>query len=282
MQGAKLLAERGVDVVDINDGSLGRVRMAVLPTALLVREATGLDISMHFTCRDRNLMGIQGDLLGAHALGRPEHPGDDRGSPACRRLRQRHRRLRRRRHRTGPDRRGHEPGRGRVWQLDRRADRIRDRRRRGSRRGRPGPGDRPAPRQGGRWRDVGPDAAGLRSRAARRVPRAARRRPGAPGRRHPAAPLVPPRRVPAQRGAGHHGPRTPSVRGSATRATTRSGSASRRPRRSSRRCADSTPAPTSCRPSGASRSSPRSSRPCVDRPRRQPGPPGAARCGLAS
>ena len=69
VQGAKLLAERGVDVVDINDGSLGRVRMAVLPTALLVREATGLDISMHFTCRDRNLMGIQGDLLGAHALG---------------------------------------------------------------------------------------------------------------------------------------------------------------------------------------------------------------------
>ena len=58
-----------MDVVDINDGSLGRVRMAVLPTALLVREATGLDISMHFTCRDRNLMGIQGDLLGAHALG---------------------------------------------------------------------------------------------------------------------------------------------------------------------------------------------------------------------
>jgi homocysteine S-methyltransferase len=69
VQGAKLLAERGVEVVDINDGSLGRVRMAVVPTALLVREATGLDISMHFTCRDRNLMGIQGDLLGAHALG---------------------------------------------------------------------------------------------------------------------------------------------------------------------------------------------------------------------
>jgi len=37
--------------------------MAVLPTALLVRDATGLDINMHFTCRDRNLMGIQGDLL---------------------------------------------------------------------------------------------------------------------------------------------------------------------------------------------------------------------------
>src|SRR5216110_1264766 len=68
VQGAKLLKERGVEIVDINDGSLGRVRMAVLPTALLVREATGLDINMHFTCRDRNLMGIQADLLGAHAL----------------------------------------------------------------------------------------------------------------------------------------------------------------------------------------------------------------------
>jgi homocysteine S-methyltransferase len=68
-QGAKLLRERGVEIVDINDGSLGRVRMAVLPTALLVREAAGVDINMHFTCRDRNLMGIQADLLGAHAVG---------------------------------------------------------------------------------------------------------------------------------------------------------------------------------------------------------------------
>jgi len=68
VQGAKLLKERGVEIVDINDGSLGRVRMSVLPTAILVREATGLDVNMHFTCRDRNLMGIQADLLGAHAV----------------------------------------------------------------------------------------------------------------------------------------------------------------------------------------------------------------------
>ncbi len=69
VQGAKLLKERGVEIVDINDGSLGRIRMSVLPTAVLVREATGLDTIMHFTCRDRNLMGIQADLLGAHAMG---------------------------------------------------------------------------------------------------------------------------------------------------------------------------------------------------------------------
>jgi homocysteine S-methyltransferase len=74
-----------VEIVDINDGSLGRVRMSVLATALLVRDGTGLDINMHFTCRDRNLMGIQADLLGAHALdirnilamtGDPPRPGD--------------------------------------------------------------------------------------------------------------------------------------------------------------------------------------------------------------
>jgi homocysteine S-methyltransferase len=68
VQGAKLLREKGVEIVDINDGSLGRVRMSVLATALLVRDGTGLDVNMHFTCRDRNLMGIQADLLGAHAL----------------------------------------------------------------------------------------------------------------------------------------------------------------------------------------------------------------------
>jgi homocysteine S-methyltransferase len=68
VQGAKLLKEKGVEIVDINDGSLGRVRMSVLATALMVRDGTGLDVNMHFTCRDRNLMGIQADLLGAHAL----------------------------------------------------------------------------------------------------------------------------------------------------------------------------------------------------------------------
>jgi len=68
VQGAKLLKEKGVEIVDINDGSLGRVRMSVLATALLVRDSTGLDVNMHFTCRDRNLMGIQADLLGAHSL----------------------------------------------------------------------------------------------------------------------------------------------------------------------------------------------------------------------
>src|SRR5437773_1070359 len=62
------MADYAGQIVDINDGSLGRVRMSVLATALLIRDHTGLDINMHFTCRDRNLMGIQADLLGAHAL----------------------------------------------------------------------------------------------------------------------------------------------------------------------------------------------------------------------
>ncbi|HYE90109.1 MAG TPA: bifunctional homocysteine S-methyltransferase/methylenetetrahydrofolate reductase [Terriglobales bacterium] len=69
LQGAKLLREHGVEIVDVNDGSLGRVRMAVLAAAAIVRDATGLDVNMHVTCRDRNLMGLQAELLGAHALG---------------------------------------------------------------------------------------------------------------------------------------------------------------------------------------------------------------------
>src|SRR5258708_39892623 len=55
VQGAKLLKERGVEIVDINDGSLGRVRMSVLPTAMLVPDPTGLDIHMHLTRRGRDL-----------------------------------------------------------------------------------------------------------------------------------------------------------------------------------------------------------------------------------
>src|SRR5919201_1379581 len=80
VQGAKLLKEKGVEIVDINDGSLGRVRMSVLATALLIRDHTGLDINMHFTCRDRNLMGIQADLLGAHGL---DATGSSIGDPTA-------------------------------------------------------------------------------------------------------------------------------------------------------------------------------------------------------
>lgn len=47
---------------------MARVRMSCIALATLAQKI-GLDVVLHFTCRDRNLMGLQSDLLGAHALG---------------------------------------------------------------------------------------------------------------------------------------------------------------------------------------------------------------------
>lgn len=69
LRDAKLLHEAGVDTINVADSPMGRVRMSSLAGAQLVAQATGLSPIVHYTTRDRNLMGIQSDLLGAHALG---------------------------------------------------------------------------------------------------------------------------------------------------------------------------------------------------------------------
>jgi len=70
LAGAKLLAERGVDAVNVADSPMARVRMSAQAlTYLVMRHYPSFETILHFTCRDRNLMGIQADLLGAHAMG---------------------------------------------------------------------------------------------------------------------------------------------------------------------------------------------------------------------
>lgn len=69
LQGASYLADLGVDAINVADSPMGRVRMGAVAAAALVRQTTGLDIIMHLTCRDHNLMGLQSSLLGAYALG---------------------------------------------------------------------------------------------------------------------------------------------------------------------------------------------------------------------
>jgi methionine synthase I (cobalamin-dependent)/5,10-methylenetetrahydrofolate reductase len=59
---------RGVDLVNIPDGPRASGRMSALATALLVQQA-GLETILHYTCRDRNLLGMQSDLLGAQSMG---------------------------------------------------------------------------------------------------------------------------------------------------------------------------------------------------------------------
>jgi methionine synthase / methylenetetrahydrofolate reductase(NADPH) len=63
------LRDSGVDAVNVADSPMARVRMSCLAVAGLISDRVGLDVILHFTCRDRNLMGLHSDLIGAHALG---------------------------------------------------------------------------------------------------------------------------------------------------------------------------------------------------------------------
>ena len=66
---AQMIKDKGIDAVNIADSPMARIRMSCLSLAALVKEKVGLEVILHLTCRDRNLMGLQSDLLGAHALG---------------------------------------------------------------------------------------------------------------------------------------------------------------------------------------------------------------------
>lgn len=67
--GAKTLKIAGVDVINISDGARARLRMNPMAVCALLMTRVGVDTTMHFACRDRNLLAVQADLLGSHALG---------------------------------------------------------------------------------------------------------------------------------------------------------------------------------------------------------------------
>lgn len=69
VEGAAMLQEAGVDVVNIADGPRAVARMGPASLAQLVRQHSGMEAVVHYCCRDRNLLGMQMDLLGANALG---------------------------------------------------------------------------------------------------------------------------------------------------------------------------------------------------------------------
>ena len=58
-----------VDVVSIPDGQRAGARISALSLAVLIEQKAGIETLLHYACRDRNLLGIQSDLLGAHAMG---------------------------------------------------------------------------------------------------------------------------------------------------------------------------------------------------------------------
>ncbi len=69
IEGADLLRRAGVDTINVADSPMARVRMSSIALATMIQSQVGIETILHFTCRDRNLMGIQSDLMGAHALG---------------------------------------------------------------------------------------------------------------------------------------------------------------------------------------------------------------------
>jgi methionine synthase I (cobalamin-dependent)/5,10-methylenetetrahydrofolate reductase len=69
VEGARFLKSVGVDAVNIPDSPRASARMGNQALALLIQQQVGIETVLHYTCRDRNVLGIQSDLLGADAIG---------------------------------------------------------------------------------------------------------------------------------------------------------------------------------------------------------------------
>ena len=66
---AQYCKENEIDVINVADGPRASARMSAQALCVMLESKVGIDSILHYTCRDRNLLGIQSDLLGAHAMG---------------------------------------------------------------------------------------------------------------------------------------------------------------------------------------------------------------------
>jgi len=66
---AQYCKENEIDAINVADGPRASARMSAQSLCVLMQTKVGVDTILHYTCRDRNLLGIQSDLLGAYALG---------------------------------------------------------------------------------------------------------------------------------------------------------------------------------------------------------------------
>ena len=69
LDAARLLRDAGTDVVNVSDSAMARVRMGAMAVAFGIQHDLDLECVVHVTTRDRNLMALESELLGAHALG---------------------------------------------------------------------------------------------------------------------------------------------------------------------------------------------------------------------
>ena len=69
LEGVRVLKDAGVDAVNVPDGPRAQSRMGVLAVSTLIEQQVGIETVVHYCCRDRNLLGMTSDLLGAAGLG---------------------------------------------------------------------------------------------------------------------------------------------------------------------------------------------------------------------
>ena len=69
IEAARLLRDAGVDLLNVSDSAMARVRMSALSVAFGIQHDLDIECLVHCTTRDRNLMALESELLGAHALG---------------------------------------------------------------------------------------------------------------------------------------------------------------------------------------------------------------------
>jgi homocysteine S-methyltransferase len=69
VEGAKFLKSKGIDAINIPDSPRASARMSNMALCLLVQQQAGIETVLHFTCRDRNVLSMQSELLGAYTTG---------------------------------------------------------------------------------------------------------------------------------------------------------------------------------------------------------------------
>jgi methionine synthase I (cobalamin-dependent)/5,10-methylenetetrahydrofolate reductase len=69
LHSARMLKAAGADLINVADSPLARSRLSALAMSHLIHRETGSEVVLHVSCRDRNALALQSELLGAHALG---------------------------------------------------------------------------------------------------------------------------------------------------------------------------------------------------------------------
>jgi methionine synthase / methylenetetrahydrofolate reductase(NADPH) len=67
--GARLCKDHGIDCINVPDGPRASARLSAQVTCQLIQQQAGIETVLHFCCRDRNILGMQSELLGAHTAG---------------------------------------------------------------------------------------------------------------------------------------------------------------------------------------------------------------------